>query len=92
MDEEMKNEITQDETLAMVQQFRKGKGKGKDKGKKGGCWNCGETDHHSRDCPNDRQDNCWTDGEAWKNQKGSKAGKDAGIGWDGQRQILAREW
>ena len=56
--------------------------KGKGKGKKGVCWNCGESDHYSRDCPNDKQDNSWTDGGAWKNQKGSKAGKDAGKGWD----------
>ena len=34
-DEEMKKEVTQEETFATVQQFRKGKGKGKGKGKKG---------------------------------------------------------
>ena len=45
----------------MVQQFGKGKGKGKSKGKgKGVCWNCGDGDHHSRDCPNDKQDS-WTE-------------------------------
>ena len=52
-DEEMKNEVTQDEIFAMIQQFRKGKGRGK----KGVCWNCGESDHHCRECPNDKQDN-----------------------------------
>ena len=31
---------------------KKGKGKGKGKGKKGVCWNCGESDHYSRDSPN----------------------------------------
>ena len=40
------------------------------------CWNCGDSDHYSRDCPNDKQDKSWTDGAAWKNQKGSKAGED----------------
>ena len=44
----------------------------------GTCWNCGEFDQYSRDCPNDKQDNSWTDGGTWKNQIGSKAGKDAG--------------
>ena len=80
-------------------------GKGKGKGKKGECRNCGESDHYSRDCPNDKQDNSWTGGGAWKNQKGSRAGNDADNGWDagksnwnswgnkkGQRQRLAREW
>ena len=86
-DEEMKNEVTQDEILAMVQQFRKGKGKGKGKGKKGVCWSCGESDHYSRDCPNDKQDSSCTDGGAWKNQKGNKAGNDAGKGWDKARAI-----
>ena len=38
-DEEMKNEVTQDEIFAMVQQFRKGEVKGKGKGKKEVCWN-----------------------------------------------------
>ena len=38
-----------------------------------------ESDHFSRDCPSDKQDNSWTDGGAWKIQKGSKAGKDAGM-------------
>ena len=42
-DEEVKIEVTQDEMFAMVQQFRKGRDKGKGKGKKGTCWNCGET-------------------------------------------------
>ena len=37
---------------------------------------------HSRGCPNDKPDNSWTDGGAWKVQKGSMAGKDAGKGWD----------
>ena len=46
----MNDEVTQDEIFAMVQRFRKGKGKGKGKGKKGVCWNCGESDHYSRDC------------------------------------------
>ena len=77
-DEEMKNEVTQDEIFAVVQQSSKGKGKGKGKGKKGACWNCGESDHCSRDCPNDKQDNSWTDGGTWITQKGSKGGKDAG--------------
>ena len=77
-DEEMKNEVTEDEIFAMIQQFRKGKGKGK----KAVCWNCGESDHYCRDCRNDKQDNSWTDGGAWKIQKGSRAGKDAGKGWD----------
>ena len=36
-DEVVKNEITQDEIFAMVQQFRKGKGKGKGNGRKGVC-------------------------------------------------------
>ena len=58
--EEDKDSITQEELFAMVQQFRKGKGKGKSKGKgKGVCWNCGDGDHYSRDCPNDKQDS-WT--------------------------------
>ena len=78
----MKNEVTQDEIVAVVQHFRKGKGKGKGKGKKGAYWNHGESDHYSRDCLNDKQDNSWTDGGTWKNQKGSKAGKYAGKGCD----------
>ena len=45
----------------------------------------GESDHYSRDCPNDKQDNSWTDGGAWKNQKVSKVGKDAGKGWDASK-------
>ena len=61
---------------------RKGKGKGKGKGKKGASWNCGESDHYSGDCPNDKQDNSWTDGGAWQIQNGSEAGKHAGKGWD----------
>ena len=56
-DREMKHEVTQDEIFAMVQQFRKGEGKGRGKGKKRACWNCGESDHYSGDCPNDKQDN-----------------------------------
>ena len=48
-DEEMKNEVTQDEIFAIVQQFRKSKGEGKGKGKKGVCWDCGECDHCSRE-------------------------------------------
>ena len=72
-DEETKNEVTQDEIFAIVQQYRKGKGRGMGKGQKGACWNCGESDHYSRDCPNDKQDNSWRDGGAWKKQKGSKA-------------------
>ena len=74
-DEEMINEVTQDEIFAMVQQFRKGQGKGKGKGKKGACWNCGESDHGTRDCLNDKQDNTWTDGGARKNLTGKDAGK-----------------
>ena len=43
--------------FATVKQFRTGKGKGKRKGKgKGVCWNCGDGDHHSRDCLNEKQD------------------------------------
>ena len=38
----MKNEVTQDDIFAMVQQFRKRIGEGKGKGKNGACWNCGE--------------------------------------------------
>ena len=64
-DEETKNEVTPDENFAMIPQFKKGKGKGKGKGKKGTCWNC----------PHDKQDNSWTDGGIWKNQKGGKASK-----------------
>ena len=60
----------------------KGEGKGEGNGKTGACWKCCESDHCSRECPNDKQDNSWTDGTAWKIQKGSKAGKDAGKGWD----------
>ena len=29
-----------------------------------------------------KEDNSWTDAGAWTNQKGSKANKDAGKGWD----------
>ena len=79
-DEEMKNEVTPGAMFAMVQQFSKGKDIGKCQGKKGVHQNCGESDHYGRDCPNEEQDS-WTDGGAWKNQKGSKAGKDAGTGW-----------
>ena len=50
-DEEMKNEVIQNETFAVILQTRKGKGKGKGTAKKGTCWNCGETDLYSRDCP-----------------------------------------
>ena len=53
----MKNEVTQDDIFAMVQQFWKSVGKGKGKGKKGACWNCGESEYYSRDCPNDKPDN-----------------------------------
>ena len=82
-DEEMKKEVTQEEILAMVRQFRKGPGKGNRKRR---AWlNCGERDHCSKVCPNDKQDNSCTDGGTWKNQKGSKAGKDAGKGWDAGR-------
>ena len=57
-------------------------GKVKAKERRGVCWNCGESNHYSRDCPNEQQNNSWTDGGAWKNRKGSQAGKDAGKGWD----------
>ena len=57
IEEEDKDSITQEEFFAMVQQFRKGSGKGQSKGKgKGVCWNSGDGDHYSRDCPNDKQD------------------------------------
>ena len=61
-DEVVRHEVTQNEIFALVRQFRKGTGNGKGKGKKGACWNCGENDHFSRDCPNDKQDSSWTDG------------------------------
>ena len=64
---------------------RKGKGEGKGKGKKGTCWDCGESDLYSGDCPNDKQDNRWTDGGTWKNLKASKAGQDAGTGRDASK-------
>ena len=51
--------------------------------------NCGERDHYSRDCPNDKQDNSWTDGGAWGTQAratgtvgeavGAKAKTDTGM-------------
>ena len=60
-EEEDKDSITQEELFAMVQQFRKGKGKGKSMSKgKGVCWHCGDGDHYSRDCPNDKHDS-WTE-------------------------------
>ena len=58
----------------MVQHFSKGKGRRVS-------LICGKGDRHSRHCPNDKEDNSWTDGGAWMNQMGIKAGKDAGKGW-----------
>ena len=81
-EEEDKDSITQEELFAMVQQFRKGKGKGKSKGKgKGVCWNCGDGDHYSRDCPNDKQDS-WTETMSWKGQQDSRISKGSSKGWD----------
>ena len=54
--------ITQEELFAIVQQLWKGKRKGRGKGV---CWNCGESDHCSRDCPGDKHDG-WTDAVSWK--------------------------
>ena len=54
----------------MIQQFWKGKVKGQIQGKDGGkgvCWSCGESDHHSRDCPSNKHDD-WTDLTSWKDQ------------------------
>ena len=79
-EEEEKDSIRQEELFAMVQQFRKGKGKGKSKGKgkgKGVRWNCGDGDHYSRDCPNDKQDS-WTETMSWKGHQDSRMSK----GWD----------
>ena len=62
----------------MIQQCRKVEGTGKGNGKKGAWWNCSESDHYSKDCMNDVQtDGSWTDGGTLRNQKVSKAGKDA---------------
>ena len=72
--EQGEDEVTQD---AIVRQYRQGKGKGKGKGKKGARWNCDESDHYSRVCPDDKQDNISGQVGAWEIQKGSKAGKDA---------------
>ena len=77
------------EILVRIQQTRKGKGKGK--GKKGTCWKCVEGDHYSRDCPNDKQDSSWTAGRTGKNRKGSKAGKDAGRGWEEWLEQLEKQ-
>ena len=52
----MKSEVTQEEIFALRQHF--GKGEGERKGKKGGAITATET----RDCPNDKKDNTWTDG------------------------------
>ena len=36
--------------------LKMGKGKDKGKGKDNGvCWNCGEIDHYSRDCPSEKR-------------------------------------
>ena len=95
-EEEDKDSITQEELLAMVQQFRKGKGKGKSKGKgKGVCWNCGDGDHYSRDCPNDKEDS-WTETMSWKGQqrisKGSSKGWDTGINNWNSAKGKGKEW
>ena len=75
----MKNEVTQDEISAMVQQFRKVKAREK------------EIREHARivvetiTATETASTNRTTAGQmadTWKNQKGSKAGKDAGKGWD----------
>ena len=69
--EQGEDEVTQDEIFAMVQQYRKGKCKGK----KRACWNCGGSDHYSRDCPNDKQDNSWTDGGHGRFRKEARQAK-----------------
>ena len=74
-DENVKNEVTQDEIFAMFQQLRKCKGQGRSKGKKGACWNCGDSDHCTRDCPNDKQDDSWTDGGTRKEESDRQQGR-----------------
>ena len=69
--------VAQEELFAMIQQFWKGKIKGQIQGKgegEGVCWSCGESDHYSRDCPNNKQDG-WTDLTSWKDQHDSGSSK-----------------
>ena len=81
-EEEDKDSTTQEELFAMVQQFRKGKGKGKSKSQgKGVCWNCGDGDQYSRDCPNHKQDS-WTEPMSWKGHQDSRISKGSSKGWD----------
>ena len=74
-----KDSITQEELFAMVQLFRKGKGKGV-------CWNCGDCDHYSRDCPNDKQDS-WTEPMWWKGHPDSRISKGSSKGWDTGKSV-----
>ena len=56
-------------------------GTGKGKGKRRAGWNCGEKVITTAEIARMRnKKNSWTDGGAWKNQKGSEVGKDAGTG------------
>ena len=56
-----KDSITKEELFSIPQLFENFKSKGKSNGNgKGVCWHCGDGDHYSRDCPNEKQDS-WTE-------------------------------
>ena len=80
--------VTPNDIFAMVQQSS-------GKGKKGACWNCGESDHFSRDCPNDKQDNRSSDGRireaARQVKEQAKDGDASKSTWNTGETVRAKE-